>query len=195
MERVAGSGPILLGDLHEEFSAGRSRWWYWREAIHAMAWAIVGAIRHHPIRLVRALLMLAVVNTVAGVALSAFCSSLFHVMPGWIYMRYQVYMLAWISLSLPIIALTTWTMARLHPDVRVPATLVVIAWSLGNVALDGELQRLWANASEPRFVPYLVLRVGAILAWLAALLIGGILAPVPSRQPTATRAIGGRTTP
>jgi len=181
LERVAGSGPILLGDLHEEFSAGRSRWWYWREAIHAMAWAIVGAIRHHPIRLVRALLMLAVVNTVAGVALASFCNSLFHVMPGWIYMRYQVYMLAWISLSLPIIGVSTWTMARLHPDVRVPATLVMIAWSLVNAT--PELQRLWANASEPRFVPYLVLRVGAILA------------PVPPREPATRRAIRGRTTP
>jgi hypothetical protein len=154
MERIAGAGPIFLGDLQEEFSAGRSRWWYWREALHAMAWAIVRAIRHHPIRFVRAIGMLAVVNTLAGIALSAMSSSLFHVVPGWIYMRYHVYMLAWIALCFPTVGLTTWTMARLHPDVRVPATLVMVAWALLNVVGDAELRRLWANMPEPRFAPY-----------------------------------------
>jgi hypothetical protein len=81
--------------------------------------------------------------------------------------------------------------ARVHPDVRVPATLVGFAWGLVNVLGDAELQRLWGNMPEARFVPYLVLHVLAILAWFAALLVGGILAPVRPRRSTNTRTTRG----
>ena len=65
MERLAGCGPILLGDLQEEYRAGRSRWWYWREALHVVAWSLVVGIRSHPIKFLRAIAALVIANNVA----------------------------------------------------------------------------------------------------------------------------------
>jgi sorbitol-specific phosphotransferase system component IIC len=75
-------------------------------------------------------------------------------------------------------------MGRLHPDVRVPATLVVMMWSLFNVVGDAELRRLWGNMPDPRFIPYLLVHVLGIFVWLAAMLVGGIFLPVRFRRST-----------
>src|SRR5687767_1056569 len=86
MERLAGCGPVLLGDLQEEYRAGRSRWWYWREALSVVAWSLVGAIRSHPVRFLRAITALVIAHAVAGLALSAVpFDALLYVMPGRIY--------------------------------------------------------------------------------------------------------------
>ena len=104
MERLAGCEPVLLGDLQEEYRAGQSRWWYWRETLSVVAWSLVGAIRSHPVKFLRAIAALIIAHRVAGFALSALpLESLLYVMPGWIYMRYQVYTLAWIALSFPLV--------------------------------------------------------------------------------------------
>ena len=188
MERLAGCGPILLGDLQEEYRAGRSRWWYWREALHVVAWSLVVGIRSHPIKFLRAIAALVIANWVAAFALSVLplASLVEYVMPGWIYMRYQVQTLAWISLSFPICVIATWSMARLHPEVRVPATLVVVVWSVLNVMGDAELRRLWGNMPEPRFVPYLLRHVLVILVWPAAMVVGGMFVPVQFRGSAKT---------
>ena len=182
MERLAGCEPVLLGDLQEEYRAGRSRWWYWREALSVVAWSLVGAIRSHPVKFSRAIAALIIAHWVAGFALSALpLESLIYVMPGRIFMRYQVYTLAWIALSFPMYAIATWSIARLHPEVRVPATLVVVVWSVFSVMGDAELRRLWGNMPDPTFVPYLLRRVLGILVWLAAMVVGGMLVPVRVR--------------
>jgi hypothetical protein len=190
LERLAGGEPILLGDLEEEYRSGRSRWWYWREALHVVVWSLVGAIRRHPIQFLRAIAGLVIANGVAGFALSAsapFLSSLvMRRMPGWIYGPYQVYTLAWIALTLPITTVAAWSMARLHPNVRVPATLVVVMWSVLNITGDAELHRLWQNMPEPRFVPYLLRHVLGILMWLAAMVVGGMFLPVRVRKSAQT---------
>jgi hypothetical protein len=188
MERLGGCGPILMGDLQEEYRAGRSRWWYWREALSVIAWSLLGAIRSHPVKFLRAIAALLIANGVAGYALWSVrlesLNYLMQVMPGWVYMRYQVHTLASISLSFPICAVAIWSMARLHPEVRVPATLVVLALSVPNVMGDAELHRLWANMPEPRFVPYLLRHVLGILVWLAAIVVGGMFVPVRFRRST-----------
>ena len=188
MERLAGCEPILLGDLEEEYRSGRSRWWYWREALHVVVWSLVGAIRSHPIQFLRAIAALVIANDVAAFALSALSlpSLVMRLMPGWIYGRYQVYTLASIALSFPITTIATWSMARLHPNVRVPATLVVVMCAVLNITGDAELQRLWGNMPEPRFVPYLLRHVLGILVWLAAMVVGGMFLPVRVRQSAQT---------
>ena len=182
IERLAGGQPVLLGDLEEEYRSGRSRWWYWREALSVIAWSLIGVTRRHPVKFLRAIAALLIANGVAAYIVSAvFLKSLDYLPPGWIYMRYQIHTVVWMSLSFPICATATWSMARLHPDVRVPATLVVVALAIPNVMSDVELQRLWANMPEPRFVPYFVRHVLGILVWLAALVAGGMFVPVRLR--------------
>ncbi len=49
LERL-GRGPRfdpLIGDLVEQFEAGRSRLWYWRQATGALASLVFGALRKH----------------------------------------------------------------------------------------------------------------------------------------------------
>ena len=183
MERLAGCEPVLLGDLQEEYQAGQSRWWYWREALSVVAWSLVGAIRSHPVKFLRAIAALIIAHGVAGLALSALpLDTLLYVMPGRIYMRYQVHTLAWIALSFPICAIATWSIARLHPEVRVPATLVVVLWSVLTVMTgDAELRRLWGNLPDSSFVPYFLRHVLGILVWLAAMVVGGMFVPVRVR--------------
>jgi hypothetical protein len=187
MERLTGCEPVLLGDLQEEYRAGRSRWWYWREALSVVAWSLLCAIRGHPVKFLRAIAALMIAHWVAGLALSALpLESLLYVMPGWLYMRYQVYTLAGILLSFPTCAIATWSIARLHPEVRVPATLVVVVWSALNVMGDAELRRLWGNIPDPSFVPYFLRRVLGILVWLAAMVVGGMFVPVRVRGSAET---------
>ena len=188
MERLAGCGPNLLGDLQEEYFAGRSRWWDWREALHVVAWSLVVGVRNQPIRFLRAIAAFVIANNLAGLAVGALALELVRDTPGWFYSRYQVYTLVWIALSFPIVATATWSMAKLHAEVRVPATFVVVGLMLLNIVLkDIELQRLWENMPEPRFVPYFLRHVLGILVWIAAVLVGGTLVPVQSRG-TASRS-------
>jgi len=39
----------LVGDLLEHYSEGRSRWWYWRQVVAAIAQIAFGHAREHPI--------------------------------------------------------------------------------------------------------------------------------------------------
>src|SRR5258708_23099521 len=40
----------IVGDLVEEYRAGRSRLWFWRQAVSAVAFGVIRQIRHHPAR-------------------------------------------------------------------------------------------------------------------------------------------------
>ena len=179
MERLAGCEPILLGDLQEEYRAGRSRWWYWREALSVVAWSLVGAIRSHPVKFLRAIAALLIAHGVAGLALSALpFDSLVYVMPGWIYMRYQVYTLVWIALSFPISRLPHGALRGCIP--KFVSQQHSLWWcGLSSTSWgDAELRRLWGNMPEPRFVPYFLRHVLGILVWLAAMVVGGMFVPV-----------------
>lgn len=186
MERIAACPPALLGDLDEEFRAGRSRAWYWRETLHVIGRSLLGAVRSHPFTFLRAVVVLIVFQNVAAQALATVqFDVLGQMVPGWFYSRYQVYTLAWILVSFPIGVMASWEVARLYTDVRAPATLVVVIWSLVGIALsDAELWWLWANMPEPRFIPYFVTHVVGIAGWLGAMLVGGLFLPVRFRAST-----------
>jgi hypothetical protein len=47
----------LTGDLFEEYGAGRSRLWYWRQVLSAILVGAAGDFRHHPRPAVRAVLI------------------------------------------------------------------------------------------------------------------------------------------
>jgi hypothetical protein len=182
MARVGQCDPVLLGDLAEEFAARGSRAWYWREAVAATTRAMVRSVRRHPLILLRAIAAYAVLN----LAITSVTAIAVRQVPGLLQivsvssvLRLPVLELVGLVAILPVCLLAAWTVAALHPNVRVPATLAVIAWWFIG---DAELRRLLANAGDPRFAPYLLVHVTAVLEFLAGLLIGGVLLPVTRRH-------------
>jgi hypothetical protein len=53
--RLGSGDEPLLGDLIEEYAAGRSRWWFWRQTIAAIVTGAIRGIRVQPLRTVGAL--------------------------------------------------------------------------------------------------------------------------------------------
>jgi hypothetical protein len=53
--RLAPSDGPLVGDLIEEYAAGRSRWWFWRQTVAAIVTGAIRAVRRQPVRTVGAL--------------------------------------------------------------------------------------------------------------------------------------------
>ena len=45
----ASTRDALLGDLHERFGDGRSRWWYWRQVLTTVVMLTLREIRNHKV--------------------------------------------------------------------------------------------------------------------------------------------------
>lgn len=185
MERVGQCDPVLLGDLAEEFAARGSRAWYWREAIAATIRAMLRSVRQHPVMLLRAIAAYALLN----LAITSMTAMVVRQVPALLqivsvsgFLRLPVLQIVGVIAMLPLCALVAWSVAALHPRVRVPATLAIVAWWFIG---DAELRRLLANAADARFVPYLLVHLTAVLEFLAGLLIGGVLLPVTRRRALA----------
>jgi hypothetical protein len=191
MSRIGNCDPILIGDLEEEYRHGRSRLWFWREAVHASVVALLRAVRQHPVQFFRGILALWIINATIGVAIYALTDArvVLRIVPVWLYTGYQLSAILGILVSAPAITVATWFVAQWHRPVRVPATFVLLAWSVPGLALDPELHRLWANMPDPRFVPYLALHVTRSFVWIGGTLLGGMLLPVrPQRLNTGQMA-------
>src|SRR5437016_14429174 len=60
LEHVVAREPraeSLVGDVREEFAAGRARTWYWKQTVHAVALAFAAGVRSHALRVARAILV------------------------------------------------------------------------------------------------------------------------------------------
>jgi hypothetical protein len=55
LERLAPRNEALAGDLAEEFRLGRSRTWYWRQVLAAVAAEFTSGVRAQPVLVARAL--------------------------------------------------------------------------------------------------------------------------------------------
>jgi hypothetical protein len=56
--RTFGAGSAiddLLGDLSEEYAAGRTAWWFWWQVLAAIAISLIKEIRMHPVLTARAI--------------------------------------------------------------------------------------------------------------------------------------------
>ena len=182
MERVGQCDPVLLGDLAEEFAARRSRAWYWREAMAATMRAMLRSVRQHPVLLLRAIAAYALLD----LAITSVTAMVVRQMPVLLQivsvssgLRLPVLQIVGLVAMLPVCALVAWSVAALHVNVRVPATLAIVAWWFIG---DAELRRLLANAGDARFAPYLLVHLTAVLEFLAGLVIGGVLLPVARRH-------------
>ncbi len=181
----ASCDDTFIGDLLEEHE-WRSRSWFWRQTVFALAVAFLRQSREHPILLLRALTTAWVINTalffVSSAVLTGTTDLLKAVTPLRIYMQFQLYAVTWILLGFAASMVTAWIVAMLHQSARVPATLVIFVLAAAGALADPEVHRLWSNLPEQRFIPYFVVAVGSHAMVAAGTLVGGVLLPAVGRR-------------
>jgi hypothetical protein len=55
LKRLGPSSSALVGDLHEAYQSGRSRFWYWGQVITSIGAAMSSSLHRHPIAALRAI--------------------------------------------------------------------------------------------------------------------------------------------
>ena len=193
--RLGPHDESFAGDLAEEHAAGRSRAWYWRQVLSAVALTSIRQTGAHPLRAVVAV-------TTGWAALLLFCALGDRVaggMAGWIWnwdrqTAYQdgVWWPFWIAaqvVSYSGFVLSAVAVVRLHRRQAGPMLVAYAASML--VALIGSavtievLGRLWDNrVPVPHTLFYVVSvalpyywRAGLLLAPLTILLAGAAASP------------------
>jgi hypothetical protein len=163
-----GTDQALLGDLIERYARGRSRRWFWRQALLALAIGTVKDIREHKVLTIRA-----VATALATASALGFVARMiigFGPRPSY------VFLLAGCLMN----GVVGWVVGRLHRPHHGPMVLGLAAVAL---LLQGpEFVRVLSNAVQhPRFEPYLAGWFIHILPQTLSLLIGGIVSAPRSR--------------
>jgi hypothetical protein len=136
----------LVGDLLEQYSEGRSRWWYWRQAITAVALSAFVHAREHPISSLRGVLAGCITLYAFGAVIGV--------------LRTQLLVGSLINLKL-------WWWQHSGPSLEWP---LVIAWStLGAIAsgwIVARTQRArWAGTIVLFLATYFVIELG-LMGWM-----------------------------
>jgi hypothetical protein len=172
----------LAGDLHEEYLAGRSAVWYWRQVMSAILFGPARRIEMHELFAVQnmfmqcvmlALVSVCVVFTVKYIAVVMFEESLMRALVGPRGARELFRFVMSFSVAIPIgIAI-----ARLHVRSRRAAVLafstIVPLWAFVNVFL------LNGHGNLDSALPHVI----ASLVFIAGLLSGGIHVDALTRRP------------
>lgn len=206
LDRLAPDQDAMVGDLLEAFHAGRSRAWFWRQVVIAVAVATARDIRDHAPRVLVVAPALGWI-VVAGVLVVAGRPLTHGVVGEWlldvvIAARWDAiaagtdtFALAWAmhGRSLPAGALAFviggWAVARSHPAQPAASLLAFVTTTIAVLALSTSI--IWGLGGRPT-VPYtlrLVLSMkasflgaaGMLLAPLL-ILIGGMLGVSPGRR-------------
>lgn len=179
----------LVGDLLEEYRRGRSRRWYWRQALIAVSRSADGDVRCHPVLALRALLVL-----VLSVLSYNYCIArpldLLYGDLMW-YLRWhltpsvftdQSPLLFYVPIGVlgilvPCIGYVAagWIVARVHRPHQASFTLMNAAI----IVLVGACQLIWFfEYTPPRFgeLPqsYWYFRVAVLLLFAVSSLVGGL---------------------
>jgi hypothetical protein len=172
-----GSDPMnenVMGDLAEQFAHGRTRAWYWRQALRAIVVSFFKEIRRHKVRALCAI-------TLGWFVLLSWRLSvpkLMHLMStgdG----RFERDNYFIIVGNLLVIAATGWIVARIARDVRTSAVLgfsasyfaygivtsmATFLWLTGNlVPFGARLAFLMINISLSGLLAMLILKCGGLL--------------------------------
>jgi len=150
--RTLGSGPTidaLLGDLSEEYVAGRSRTWFWWQAVMAIPITFAHEVRAHSVLTTRAV-VLGWLTMDALTFVGVLTMNIIELI-GWPYTKFSVStyrvehgvttldtvrMNNWQYVYQPVLALlmvvlvayaSAWLVARLHSRVRTPVVLAFTA--------------------------------------------------------------------
>jgi hypothetical protein len=109
------TSEALLGDLIEQYEAGRSRAWYWQQAILALVISAGREVRASKLQAVRAV----VIGYLTGASLCYFTTSLAGRFVGRFVGVYTAYYLVFLPLSFFSFAASGWIVRRSHPRAMV----------------------------------------------------------------------------
>lgn len=182
LERLGPPNDALVGDLAEEYRAGRSPVWYWWQVLVAIAFQIRADVRHHWIVMVRSILSGLLLVYVLGWLLFPITMLLtwwILLYPsGVILMQFQVGLLIHLANSFCGSVVAGLVVARWHERHRAVAILGLVL-TLGVLAVGNErFYSLVRNSLEhERFVPYLMEYLLRCVVIMAGVLIGGLAHP------------------
>lgn len=193
LERLGPEDEVLLGDLQEEYAAGRSAFWYWRQVCTAVAMATWSDLRVHPLIAARAvivgLLALIVFN---GVAIALFSSEMAGRAHDWMIVKYGSRDLPMLWVTRHEFWLVMWTshvfsgfaIARLHRRAVVGAltafTIAVMLKTSGE-AIDRSL-----SDTYPYWTPFSPTMFWMATALAPLLIVAGGCLGVRRRSRTDT---------
>lgn len=174
----SGSGnDYIAGDLIEAYQGGRSRAWYWRQVLTAIAVSFHREVMAHPVLALRAI-------AIGWAAWFSFYDGIGPRLLGPFVRRFFSFsgypfgpsMLIWLAASLLVRAASGWIVARFHRSHRI----VMVLLFAGSVFIS-QLQLLpfiWRSAADTltntRFLPYLIYGLELQFLWPAAILFGGL---------------------
>jgi hypothetical protein len=200
LQRLGPTDVSFVGDLVEEYGAGRSRAWYWRQVLSAI---VLGSVRHvhrHPLR------------AVAGVATGwatllvffLFGDAIAGGLAGWLWGwdrqtayrtgEWKAFATAAFAVSYTGFAVSALAVARLWRQ-RVGPPLIAYAGSIllalaGSAVLIEVLSRMYRGVPVPHTLFYLISvalpshwRSGLVLAPLTILLVGALASARSSDRP------------
>ena len=170
-----GVGQALTGDLVERYSLGRSRFWFWRQALLAIVIGSVKDIREHKLLAIRAVCVAGVTSYLLGLVARLIIGF------GW--RPWYVFLIAGCVMN----GVVGWVVGRLHRPHHGATVLGLVVLAL---LLQGpEFVRVFSNAMQhPRFQPYLAGWFINVPLETLSILIGGILSAPPSRAQRAEPA-------
>jgi hypothetical protein len=170
LNRLAVADQSMTGDLAEEYHAGRSRYWYWRQvlAVIALAW------RRSKARIAGGLAITAVIHYVIGFPTSEFINLLnlwfTPRVPLW-FLDYDLHRLWALAFSFVVYHLLGIIVTGLNRRDGVPILLAFVLYlSIWDFQGAGYMARLGAH----RFAVYLLWQTAALAAQVAGLLVGGL---------------------
>lgn len=176
----SGSGnDCITGDLMEAYERGRSRGWYWKQVLTAIAVSFCQEIMAHPVLALRAIAIGEAGNFLYSYGFVKYVlvpvSKLF--LPQYYKLQTNPLALIWWTLWTVVgFATTGWIVARLHRSHRTGMVLAFTAsvlvfrlrmlpW-MGSLAAD--------TLTNSRFLPYLLTDMQAFILPPLAILFGGL---------------------
>jgi hypothetical protein len=189
LERLGPRNESIVGDLSEEWHAGRSTLWYWRQVLAGIVFHLVADVRGHWFIALRSILVGLVILWSLGWLVNLVTEQLTRwivMYPLGVTLVFQVQLGFWIH-----IGNLAWgsvmggrVIARLHDRHRAAAILGLVL-ALGVLAVSNErfVFLIRNSLTHERFVPYLVQYLLQCAVVVTGVLVGGLMQPL-----TASRA-------
>jgi hypothetical protein len=192
--RSGSVNECLIGDLMEEYGQGRSRAWYWKQALSAILVSSRDEVRAHVPTAIKALITgwaaQFLFQFIAWGLLSRFHLSLplYFKLP--LIFGYGVAAsLTWLILWTPIWIASGWFVGghyRSHlASMVLMFSLSVFVWKLFGVPWIIHL--LYNTAGDPRYFPQLFVQLMNLILPSVFIVLGGLLAGISKRDSSAHR--------
>ena len=173
----------IAGDLFEQYQHGRSRLWYWREAIEAILRGTWSEVKQHSLLLLGAIAMAWILNRVWEWVVTPWEYSLIVRYVLGRHARLEEIPLVGFLIEGPMVMAMGWTAARFARRCRIPAVfgvaftgLLVGAWTIRN-----ESQIVWPESLGHHFSVWTTSWPIPLMKVLV-LLGGGLLTGLPKRS-------------